>query len=204
MTAANQNRILLIPIAFALVAYLLPWVVNTAGGLTLSAYDLAEWMSLHPATHPDRIPSLALRSQLLIITLLITWTVSKPLLTYGWWFRLTVLGLLVIAQLPPPEFLAWTGDLNQRQQAFLAVISLIAGIIGLTGILQRFRYYLLIPVLIIGIGMNVYALAQVIPRMQEFGLQPQLGIGGFVLAAVYSVLLIGVFQMLRNANRVIS
>ena len=202
MTATQQNRILLITIAFALVAYLLPWVVNTAGGLTLSAYDLAEWLSLHPATHPDRMPSLALRSQLLIITLLITWTTGKPLLTYSLWLRLIALVLLIIAQLPPPEFLMWTGDLNQRQQAILAVISLTAGIIGLTGILQRLQYYLLVPVLVIGIVMSVYALAQIIPRMREFGLQPQVGIGGLALVSIYSVLLIGVIHILRNANRV--
>jgi hypothetical protein len=202
MTATQQNRLLILAIPLTLVAYLSPWAVNTAAGLTLSAYDLAEWLSLHPATHPDRIPSLALRSQLLIVTLLITWSTCKPVLTYSWWFRLIALGILIIAQLPPPEFLAWTGDLNQRQQAILAVLSLIAGIIGLTGILQRFKYYLLIPVLLIGIYLNIYVLTQIIPRMQEFGLQPQLGIGGFLMIGVYSVLLIGIIQQMRNANRV--
>jgi hypothetical protein len=202
MTATQQNRLLLLAIPLTLIAYLLPWAVNTAAGLTLSAYDLAEWLSLHPTTHPHRIPSFALRGQLLIVALLITWTTCKPLLTYSWWLRLVALILLVVAQLPPPEFLAWTGDLNQRQQAFLAVVSLITGIIGLIGILQRFRYYLLIPVLLIGIYLNIYVLTQIIPRMQEFGLQPQLGIGGFLMIGVYSVLLIGMVQILRKANRV--
>jgi hypothetical protein len=202
MTATQQNRILLIAIPLALIAYLIPWVVNTSTGLTLGAYDLAEWLSLHPATHPARNPSFALRGQLLILTLIITWTTSKPILTYSWWFRCMALTLLVIAQLPPPEFLSWTGDQNQRQQAFLAVISLVGGIFGLTGILQRFRGYLLLLVLFIGIALNIYGLTQIIPRMQEFGLQPQFGIGGFALLAIYAVVFLWLIQIRQKANRV--
>lgn len=201
MTVAQQNRILMIVFPIAIIAYLLPWATHTTTGLTLGAYDLAEWLSLHPATHPSRIPTLLLRGQLLILTLIIAWTSNKSLFTSGWWLRCIIVGLLVIAQLPPPEFLAWTGDQNQRQQALLAIISLIGGIIGLTGILHRFRPYLLLPVVIIGLVANIYVLTQIQARMQDFALETSLGIGGISLIVVYIVLLIITIQVYLKANR---
>jgi hypothetical protein len=190
MTATQQNRILMITFPIAIIAYLLPWAVNTTTGLTLGGYDLTEWLSLHPATHPSRIPTLLLRGQLLILTLIIAWTAKKPLFTNGWWLRCVVIGLLVVAQLPPPEFLSWIGDQNQQQQALLAILSLTGGIIGLTGILHRFRHYLLVAIIIIGLLANIYVLTQIQARMQDFGLKATLGIGGLSLIVVYVALLI--------------
>ncbi|MDQ7026038.1 MAG: hypothetical protein Q9P01_20190 [Anaerolineae bacterium] len=201
MTVTQQNRILIIAFPLAIIAYLLPWAINTTTGLTLGGYDLAEWLSLHPATHPSRIPTLLLRGQLLILTLIIVWTTKKPLFTNEWWLRCIIVGLLVIAQLPPPEFLAWTGDQNQRQQALLAILSLIGGIVGLTGILYRVRPYLLIVVIIIGLLAVIYVLTQIQTRMQDFVLKATLGIGGISLIVVYVVLLVIYTLECLKANR---
>jgi hypothetical protein len=203
MSANQFNHILVITIPLALIAYLLPWVVNSTHGLTLGAYDLAEWLSLHPATHPSRFPSLALRAQLLLIIFIIAFTTNKPF-TVDWWLRLITMLFLSVAQLPPPEFLAWTGDQNQRQQAVLAIISLIGGFIGLTGVLHRFRRYLLLALLAVGLLSSGYGLLQTFPRMREFGLVPTIGIGGIGLISLYGVLLVGVSYAVLNANRVTS
>ena len=40
----------------ALIAYSLPWVVGPGAALTLNAYDLAEWTSLHPAVRTAALP----------------------------------------------------------------------------------------------------------------------------------------------------
>ena len=53
----------------SLIAYILPWVNTRATGLTLGAYDLAEWASLHPASI-QLLPSLLIRLQLVIITII--------------------------------------------------------------------------------------------------------------------------------------
>ena len=202
MTANKTNRFIIIIIPIALLAYLIPWAVNTSTGLTLGAYDLAEWLSLHPATHPTRLPSLFLRGQLLLITLSIALSVNKPLFTIGWWLRLIAVLLLTVAQLPPPEFLAWTGDLNQRQQAMLAIASLVGGSIAMTGLLVRYRDYFQIAVSSAGIITTLYVTAQIIPRMQEFGLSPAFGIGAFALISVYSIWMVFAGLTIRKENRV--
>jgi hypothetical protein len=202
MSANQFNRILVIVIPLALLAYLLPWVVNSTHGLTLGAYDLAEWLSLHPATHPSRLPSLLLRGQLLILTLIIAYTTNKPLFTADWWLRLIAVLILTVAQLPPPEFLAWTGDQNQRQQALLAGISLFGGVIGLTGLFYSFRRFLLLALFIVGLTSSSYGLLQAFPRMREFGLAPTVGIGGISFMLLYGVLLVWTGYLFLNANRV--
>ncbi|MCU0513679.1 MAG: hypothetical protein MUE40_14060 [Anaerolineae bacterium] len=58
---------LLVPAA--LLAYLLPWVVNPGAALTPGAYDLAEWVSLTPMARgqsPVLLTPLLLRLPLLI------------------------------------------------------------------------------------------------------------------------------------------
>jgi hypothetical protein len=202
MSANHHNRILVIAIPLALLTYLLPWVVSSTHGLTLGAYDLAEWLSLHPATHPSRLPSLLLRGQLLIFTLIIAYTTTKPLFTVDWWLRLLAVLVLTVAQLPPPEFLAWTGDQNQRQQALLAGISLLGGVIGLTGIFYSFRRFLLLALFMMGLLSSIYGLLQAFPRMREFGLAPTVGIGGISFVLLYGVLLVWTGYSFLNANRV--
>jgi len=56
--------------AAALIGYILPWTVNNSAALTLNAYDLAEWLSLHPLSRANTPPLMAsfwLRLQLVLI-----------------------------------------------------------------------------------------------------------------------------------------
>ena len=202
MTDSQNNRFIIVAVPLIILAYLIPWVINTSTGLTPGAYDLAEWLNLHPATHPTRLPGLLIRGQLCLLTLFVALSVNKPRFTIGWWLRLVSVLLLVIAQLPPPEFLAWTGDQNQRQQALLAITSLIGGGVIFTGFLHRYRNYLQMIVALVAIVSTIFALAQIIPRMRDFDLSPRPGLGVFLLIGVYVswVLLSGL--AMRNENRV--
>jgi len=61
-----------------LLGYLLPWAVASSAPMTLNAYDLAEWTSLHPAqrqTTPPLLAPLRLRAQLAILSLAFALTV---------------------------------------------------------------------------------------------------------------------------------
>lgn len=172
--------------AIACLAYTLPWVANTNQTLDLNAYDLAEWLSLHPAAQqmPFRLPALALRGQLLILVALIAWQ-PKPT---NRWLGMLCISLLIIAQLPPLDFVNNTGDLNQRQQFLLAVGSLISAGIGYSSVLRKHRSNIMILLSIIGIiGVGV-SIQQVLTLMPAYGLETRLGVGAFLLLMCYFVL----------------
>ena len=88
------NFVTLIPflLALAIIGYLLPWVITPAQSLSMGAYDLAEWTSLHPVvrqTLPFLWATLALRIPLAILgTLLATYIASS--------LHRTVFGLVVL------------------------------------------------------------------------------------------------------------
>lgn len=131
----NATYIPLLFLCLGLIAYMLPWVTAPSASLTLGAYDLAEWVSLHPgarSTTPTLLPALLLRLALVCLLLIAAYS-SLPRTLKG---IIVVIG--AVALLPPLEF--FTSDLadsNYRQQLALAVFTLIAGFTGVSGIAQR-------------------------------------------------------------------
>ncbi len=139
-------------IGLALIGYILPWIVTPTAPLTLGAYDLAEWTSLHPSqptTIPALIVPLLLRVQLVIITLIIALAAQTDKLRF---IAVAAIIPLSIAQLPPLEFLTIaTNNINYQQQFILATISLV---IGLT--VTKFKPLLYVPfigLLLVGTGL---------------------------------------------------
>lgn len=128
----------------ALVSYLLPWLAATSAPLTLNAYDLAEWVSLHPSqqhTSPPLLATLLLRLQLPLLSLMLA---ALPLKKPGKLAAASVMLLLAIAQLPPPEFVLDPGNLNYRQQFGLALASLLLSLACLRFMRSRLRSIALI------------------------------------------------------------
>lgn len=115
----------LILLGAGFIGYLLPWIVASSAAMTLHAYDLAEWASLHPSqlgTSPPLLAPLLLRSQLVILSLLVGLlaTGKRHILAAA-----PIILLLALAQLPPYEFVHDLNNLNYRQQLVLAVTSLL-------------------------------------------------------------------------------
>ena len=147
----KNSPLLYFAILIALIAYILPWITTATAPLTLGAYDLAEWTSLHPSqpyTTPALIVPLLLRIHLVIITLMIALSANTD--------KLRILAIIIIiplsiAQLPPLEFLTIeTDNINYQQQFILATISLIAGL-GLT-IFKPTRFVPYISIFLTGVG----------------------------------------------------
>lgn len=122
----THNLIRLFIITCLLAGYLLPWIIAPTAPLTVNAYDLAEWTSLHPLqphTTPVLIVSLYLRLQLLLIGLLVALNMRKR------WVSIVGILIIAIAQFPPLEFiLSETSNINYQQQFFLSVSMLVIGI----------------------------------------------------------------------------
>jgi hypothetical protein len=179
-----------------LLAYILPWVVNPGAALTLGGYDLAEWISLHPgarAQTPMLFTSLLLRLPLVSLTWLIA-THSSSRLTWNWWLSGVIAGLLVVAQLPPLEFVANPNDPNYQQQMALAGLSLVGVILGLSGILVKWHLPIMLVSIIVGSISSVWGMSFAVGMMRDFRLTAETGVGValFVgVTVVWSSLIMG-------------
>ena len=122
-----------------LAGLLLPWLLAPNAPMTLNAYDLAEWASLHPAqraTNPPLLAPLLLRAQLLILCVLVGLVARGKLEKRA---AALVIFTLAVAQLPPIEFVNDIGNLNYRQQFGLALSSLLLGMAALCWMDARWR-----------------------------------------------------------------
>ncbi len=127
MSFKSTNLIYLL-VFVALFGYITPWILTPSNPLSLNAFDLAEWASLHPSqpnTSPPLVVPMMLRLQLVIISILLGLHAKTD---YQRWGALLVIGLLALGQLPPLEFLInATDNINYQQQFILAAISLLVG-----------------------------------------------------------------------------
>lgn len=183
LTQLTHQNTLWILIVIACVAYALPWAFNANQTLDLNAYDLGEWLSLHPTTQQSalRLPSLLLRGQLLLLVALIAWQPSNQYRLFSIFAAL----LLIVAQLPPLDFIQNTGDLNQRQQFLLALSSAIIAGIGFSGVLARYRPVIIIGVAIIGVISVAGSIQQTLMLMPAYSLETQVGFGAVLMIIGY-------------------
>ncbi len=175
-----------------LAGYLLPWTVAPTAPLTLNAYDLAEWTTLHPNQRgTPLIAPLLLRSQLPIIAMLTALFACgrriKPMAAL-------MIALLALAQLPPLEFVTISRhDSNYQQQFLLAAISLVAGL----GLLARKPSR---PLVLAALGLAIIGLMTSLAGqhqarlLYEMSLQESApGVGAGVLALAYIGMTAAVF-----------
>lgn len=184
-------------VILGLVGYALPWIVTPTAPLTLGAYDLAEWASLHPSqltTSPALIVPLLLRVQLVIITLIIALSAQTDKLRI-----IAVIAIipLSIAQLPPLEFLTIaTSNINYQQQFILATISLVIGLILIK--YKPTQYVPYIIVLLVGAGIiSTIAGVQQAQSLYMMSLQENsLGMGVIIMCVAYLAIGLNYLQSL--------
>ncbi len=112
----------------------------------MSAFDLAEWTTLVPEVRYGG-NAMALPQQLRLLLVLLVFAVSLlPNRRFSWgWVACGVVALAgVVALLPPFEYFIDPGtgfraDVNYNQLMTLALIALGAAVLGLSGLLWRFR-----------------------------------------------------------------
>lgn len=189
MTRHAQHTTLTVLLFSLLIFYLLPWLNTDANALHFGGYDLAEWLSLHPATQPARVPSLLLRGQLVLITWLLALNSPAMRARRSWWLHTLTIALLSVAQLPPLEFLNNLNDTNQQQQAILAAASLLgAFVLGWRVKSWNQQRWLMIGLAGLGIVTSLIALQQGLRYVGDFSPSVHLSSGGLLLSATYGVL----------------
>jgi hypothetical protein len=193
----------LVPVFFALIlvallAYVLPWLQNPGQALTLGGYDLAEWLSLHPGVRGQSPPYLAsalIRLHLVLFAALITLWIPRRL----WPVTMLSVLLLVIAQLPPPEFVSQSDDMNYQQQLGLAVTTLI--VCGVFAFLNG-RTLATLIIAAVGVIASMWGLSQAREFMQVFALPAWVGVGAPLLALIYLVMIGLIVNQIRVHNDV--
>ena len=193
MNMANSEKIshgneALVLLVLALAGYLLPWVTAPNSAMTLNAFDLAEWTSLHPLQQgatPQLLVPLLLRAQLSILaTLIALWSTSRNERILAFLFVV----LVAAAQLPPLEFLNNIADANYRQLLFLAVATILLAT-GLGYMLPaRFRPIVIILLAITGIVTSLLGQSQAIELYQVTLERGETGGGLWLIIVAYAAL----------------
>ncbi len=187
------NGVLVI-LLLALAGYLLPWVTAPNAAMTLNAFDLAEWTSLHPlqqgATPPLIVP-LLLRAQLSILAALVMlWSTSRNERFLAFLFVV----LLSVSQLPPLEFLNNVADPNYRQLLFLAIATILLST-GLGFILPaQFRHFVIFFLAITGIVTSLLGHSQAIELYQVTLEQGETGGGLWLIVVAYAAFSLNVLR----------
>lgn len=177
--------LLLILLLLGLLGYVLPWIVSSSAAMTLNAFDLAEWTSLHPAqghTSPPLLAPLLARAQLVILTVTFAVIASR-----GPWRSVSAVAVffLALAQLPPFEYVYDIANLNYRQQFVLALASLIAGLLVTRTGQRRIVRILLFALPAVGI-VTVYAgVSQAFEVYRPLQPVASAGLGPWILIASY-------------------
>lgn len=195
-TNASGNE-LLVSLLLALLAYLLPWVTAPNSAMTLNAYDLAEWTSLHPwqqQAMPPLIVPLLLRAQLAILALFaMLWSCSRRQRFFASLFVV----LLALSQLPPLEFLNNMNDPNYRQLLFLALATIVLST-GLGLVLPaRFRTAVMIFLATVGIVTSLVGQSQAIALYRATLEQGEAGGGLWLTIAAYAAIILTGLRSLR-------
>lgn len=193
-----------VTLAFSLVllglfGYVQPWLAAPSGSMTLNAFDLAEWTSLHPAqraTSPPMLTPLMLRLQLLILSVILGALPAGPRVRACAAIMILV---LTLAQLPPLDILYDPNNLNYRQQLYLAATSLGASFCLFAVNRRRIALLATIALPLVGIVTAAYGLAQAAGLYQQFELEAAPGAGLWILSACYiSIAAIALTQALQK------
>lgn len=201
MTATSTRYITAVGIVAALFCYVLPWLTVPDSPLTLNAYDLAEWISLHPASRSAQLPLLSsflLRFPLVVLSILIA-TLKPQRFTIGWVLSLVAIIALAIAQLPPVDQLLNFSDSNYRQQLTMAIMTLIFSLpLLLIGERQLSDYFTSLFWFILA-AVVVGAMLRASELFQMFELSPQIA-SGAVLFTIISIALaaLSLFHAVRK------
>jgi len=192
MTETHTNSRLmprLLLLIAGILAYTLPWIVNPGSGLTMGAYDLAEWASLHPVVRneaPILLTTLLLRVPILCLGLLLLINTVGQRFRFNWWLAVIVFGLICAYSLPPLEFVTTArDDLNYRQQFVLTIVTGFLGLLVLTGLLDRWRRQISVLLSVVGIGTSLWGLERVYDLMFGFSMPLSVGMGVFLLVLIF-------------------
>ena len=199
--AASHNLLSFCLLALLLAGLLLPWLVAPNAAMTLNAYDLAEWTSLHPAqagTSPPLLVPLMLRWQALLLCALVGAIAETPRARR---VAALLVCLLAVAQLPPVEFAKDLGNLNYRQQFGLALASLLLGLAVLRWRSGRWRHKAICLCALVGMATCWLGANQALAVYHSLADGGSIGLGAGMALVAYAGMALASARALLMAGR---
>lgn len=181
------DRLTWIALTLALVAYYLPWVWHPGAGLSAGAYDLAEWLSLHPVARASMLPlfpSFVLRAAFALLAMGVAVHGNRATQrAVRWSARIAALAL-ALTLFPPLEFLTVArDDANYQQQFALGMITFLV-IVGLTlrrgRLSMRAERVIFVGLMLLGVVCSVWGLLEGQRGLAWLGVPVALGAGGIL------------------------
>lgn len=190
----QRRTLLFIAGMIAGLGFLLPAVVTVGAALMANTYDLAEWMSLHPAVRaetPTLLTAFLLRASAVGVSLLLIAGSRKR------WHAVVIVLLCAAAMLPPFEIVRYPDDPNYRQQALIS-LSILA--LGTPLIVWRQATFPVIAIVsVVCMGGVVFAGLRAVGIFRGFGLTVELGLGWAVMLVGFTLAIITTVSALRRA-----
>jgi hypothetical protein len=176
MNSQNHNLIgVYSGIIFLILLYMLPWLTNPGVGLSVNAYDLAEWTTLHPRS-ANQPPPMETAILLRVPLLILAWMSAQVLIIGSprqirWWLGVGFTGVLCVALMPPIEFFTSEPDNANFQQQFMLFLASIAGLfLSISGIIRRFRYSIALLLSLSAAGIGFWGMMRARDLMIGFSL----------------------------------
>lgn len=204
MSGLNPKSTGILLLLLSIFAYMMPWVFGQQSALSLNAYDLAEWLNLHPATQQAAVPlmpGLLLRFQLVWLALMIATFAPRVQWSIHWWvFSIGVVGL-VCAQLPPLEFFQSRTDPNQQQQFALTLTSFVGSGMLLMGVLETQRILIRLTITIIALITSVIGCVWSLSLLQAYQIAPSLSWGFGLYSLCLLAMIISTLKMRKSRSQ---
>jgi hypothetical protein len=212
----HQNGLawlVLICALLAVAAYHMVWQTHKVAAFNSNAFDLAEWVSLHPtvrAESPVLFTSLLLRLPLIILPLVMVLATTALTSEKARWIWRGVAFLVVLRLNPPVDFYPWgDGSPNDQQLGYLTAAGLGAVLVFIiVGKWLKFLWQPLAAILLIAsliVSIEGYNRAQKV--LGSIQIETDLGGGlvlyaGFLIAAILGIVGAWAISLLKNKKRV--
>jgi hypothetical protein len=162
-------------------AYMMVWISTPLASLSFNAYDLADWMTVYPAT-PNRPDSFMVSMGLRILPILLIWAgcfyIQRLKGLYQFIGALVIL-VLMVSVAPPPELLIERSP-DQIQRLQLFIVMLIGSGVIISGLLNSFRKWCLIGIGLIGAVCSLWSVLQVQTLFIDNSMPVSIGLSAFL------------------------
>lgn len=191
--------LILLPLVF-----FTPLIQSSAGSLSFTTFDFAEWASLLPAERhasPALLLPFALRLQIVIVFLPAIYFLTMRKTRFNQIIIAAIVGIVVLSQLPPLEFLTQPNDPNYQQQLLITSLFLTASVTIATVLKYHYAKYLLIGLHGIGAGIFLFALPQAHTYLTQYQIPYSLGVAAPLLLFIHATAILSLWQTKRAPQR---
>lgn len=194
----------MIYLTFLPLALFTPLIQSSAGSLSFTIFDFAEWASLLPAERhaaPALLLPFMLRVQIVILFLSAVYFLTMRSTRFNWLSVTAAVGIVALSQLPPLEILTQPHDPNYQQQLLITFLFLIASVAIVALSKTHYAKHALLGLHLIGTGLFLLALTQAHTYLTQYQIPYSLGAAAPLLLLAHASAIWVIWQTKRAPQR---